>query len=505
MRNPVTATWDFLRGRDLQTLEPQRGSPITHDPSDRKLFQWNDPGALITPPTHITSGPAQWMLANPQSGQSDFNSAVWACLFALSSAHIEPPLKVWQGDPETRTAEWLATSPMQALLTQPNPAHTNLEVWFWTSWAKRLDGNAYLKKVRSGNPLSGNVVELWPLSPRLVRPITLPDSTNLIDYYRYTWAPNKWEDISPENIVHFRIGIDDLDHRLGLSPIKRLVREVASDGAATQFTDALLRNFGIPGLVVHVPQGASLNDEQAEALKQQLQTRFGFENRGNVGVLTAGAELRQFGFSPADLNLEALHNVPETRIAAVMGVPPAVAGLGVGLAQSSAYASLKQIRENFTEVTVIPNWRMDSAVLNHQLRPDFTDDVNVNIGYDLSHVRALQEDRTSLFTRLDNAVRTGWVMPNEARAEVGLPPVSGGDVPAPQPMPLQPGIGRPGRLPELPAAPPPKERSITLKAGDLTAETFLALVDLGTPALEEELQRYFDGQRRRLVRSLAKP
>jgi HK97 family phage portal protein len=509
MRNPVNATWDFLRGRDLQAPElvPQRGRPTTHDPSDRKLFQWNDPGALITPPTQITSGPAQWMLASPASAQSDSNSAVWACLLALSSAHIEPPLKVWQGDPETRTATWLPSVPLQMLLAEPNPVHTNLEVWFWTSWAKHLDGNAYLKKVRSGDPTQGNVVELWPLSPRLVKPITLPGSSSLIDAYRYTYAPGKWEDIPVDNILHFRIGIDDLDHRLGLSPIKRLVREIGSDQSATQFTDALLRNFGIPGLVVHVPQGASLNEEQAESLKQQLQTRFGFENRGNVGVLTAGAELRQFGFSPADLNLEALHNVPETRIAAVMGVPPAVAGLGVGLAQSSAYASLKQIRENFTEVTVSPNWRMDAAVLNHQLKPDFEVDPDVRIGYDLSGVRALQEDRTTLFTRLDNAVRTGWVMPNEARAEVGLPPMDGGDVPAPQPMPLQPGTTRPGRLPELPAAPPPKhdERVISLKAGELTADALQALVELGTPALADDLQRFFDGQRRRVMRSLTRP
>jgi HK97 family phage portal protein len=280
-----------------------------------------------------------------------------------------------------------------------------------------------------------------------------------------------------------------------------LVREIASDQAATQFTDALLRNFGVPGLVVEVPQGASLSDEQAEGLKQQLQTRFGFENRGNVGVLTAGASMKQFGFSPQDLNLKALHDVPETRIAAVMGVPPAVAGLGVGLEQTSNFASMKQVRENFTEVTVIPIWRMDAATFNHQLKPDFTDESDVRIAYDLSKVRALQEDRTALFTRLDNAVRTGWVLPNEARAEVGFEPMPGGDVPMPKPtFPLAPQA-----QPALPEVPPAKERVISLKAGELTADALQALVELGTPALEDELQRFFDGQRRRVVRSLTNP
>jgi phage portal protein BeeE len=253
---------------------------------------------------------------------------------------------------------------------------------------------------------------------------------------------------------------------------------------------------------VQVPQGASLSDDQAESLKQKLETRFGFENRGNVGVLTAGATLQQFGFSPEQLNLKALHDVPETRIAAAMGVPPAVAGLGVGLEQTSNFASMKQVRENFTEVTVVPHWRMDAAKMNHQLKPDFTDEDDVRIAFDLTNVRALQEDRNELFGRVDNAVKTGWMTPNEARAAVGLEPMDGGDVPMPKPT--------------FPAAPPPptqalaapvggKERVISLKAGELTADALQALVELGTPELTAELQRYFDGQRRRVVRSLSKP
>src|SRR5215467_3165847 len=321
MRNPINVIVNYLRGEDLK-----------HSAPETKSFTWSDPGALITPPTVITSGPGQWMMAAPGYPNADGNSAVWACLLQLSNAHIEPPLRVWKGDPETTQVppEWLSSSPLQQLLTKPNPSLTNLELWFWTSWAKHTDGNAYLRKIRSGNERTGNVVELWPLSPTKVKPITAANSTNFIDAYRYTYAPSKWEDIPPENIVHFKLGIDDQDMRLGLAPIKRLVREIASDSSATQFTDALLRNFGIPGLVVTIPQNAVLGEEQAEQIKQKLETRFGYENRGNVGVLTAGATISQFGFSPDQLNLKELHDVPETRICAVMGVPPVIAGLSAG-------------------------------------------------------------------------------------------------------------------------------------------------------------------------------
>jgi len=125
------------------------------------------------------------------------------------------------------------------------------------------------------------------------------------------------------------------------------------------------------------------------------------------------------------------------------------------------------------------------------LKPDFTSYTEVQIAYDLSKLRALQEDRRALFTRLDNAVRSGWVMPKEARAEVGLPPVSGGDQPLPRPA--------------LTRAAPVKERVISFKAGELTADSLQALVDIGVPHLTDELDRYFNGQRRRVVRSLTRP
>jgi hypothetical protein len=82
--------------------------------------------------------------------------------------------------------------------------------------------------------------------------------------------------------------------------------------------------------------------------------------------------------------------------------------------------------------------------------------------------------------------------------------MEGGDVPMPKPT-FAPAF--PGQTQQPPPAlpPPAKERTITLKAGELTADALQALVELGTPALEDELQRYFDGQRRRVVRSLTKP
>lgn len=493
MPNPLQTAWDFLRGADLKAVAAPTGTGIAVP----KASQTSESYGWLSQPG------MQGVFSGFESERgADANSAVFACLMALSNAHIEPPLKVLrQTDPEA-DPEWLAASPLQALLDDPNPWHDALELWFWTQYARHCDGNAYLRKVRTGNELTGNVIELWPISPRLMRPVTEDNSSNFIDYYEYAYAPGKKERVPTENIVHFRIGIDDRDHRLGLAPIKRLIREIASDDEATAFQDALLHNYGIPGLVVQVPENTPIPEDAAVALKERMSTAFGNGNRGNVGVLTGGASMVQLGFSPEQLNLEVLHNVPETRIAAVMGVPPAMAGLGVGLAQTSNFASMAQVRENFTEVTLITAWRMDAAKLNKQLKPDFTTERTIAIHHDLSKVRALQEDMDSQYRRLDLGVRSYWIRPSEARVAVGLVADPELDdlwlnraTSAPSAALGDGGDG--AKIVEL-------EDLETKADADTTryAELVQTMVDAAAPRLAADLDAHFDGQRRRSKRAL---
>lgn len=492
MPNPI---WSWLKGEDLKTQD--RIAEL-----ERKLFYAAplDVSVAIRAGT-LVHGPGATEMYEAAWGRGrDGNSAVFACLMALSLAHIEPPLRVARYN-QDGSKDWMRGGSVQAFLDDPNPVHDALELRFWTQWARHLDGNAYLRKIRAGNSLTGNVIALWPISPSLITPCTEKGSTNFIDYYKYTYGPGKWEPIPPENMLHFKVGIDDRDHRLGLAPLKRLTREIMSDDEATKFADALLKNYGVPGLVVTMPAGApALNEDQANDLKAKIGSAFGSENRGNVGVLTAGADIKQFGFNPEQLNLKGLHDIPETRIAAVMGVPTAIAGLSVGLEQSANYASMRQVRENFTEVKLIPTWRMDAAKFNKQLKPDFTNDASISIEYDLTDVRALQEDEDAKYSRLDKGIQGFWIRPSEARAETGYP-----DDPELDAMWLERAQSKstPAPVVAAPALPPVKEGGvIQLKAGEVNAETLQALVDLAVPGFSDALEGYLDGARKRVNRAL---
>jgi phage portal protein BeeE len=138
------------------------------------------------------------------------NSAVFACLMAIATSYPEPPLVVKRryrsGDVQERLEH-----PLQALLDDPTPnGELSIEeILFWTAWAKHTDGNAYWLKVRSGNAETGNVIELWPISPTQMEPFTEPKSSNWIDYYKYRIRPNETVAVPVNNVIHFRLGIDD--------------------------------------------------------------------------------------------------------------------------------------------------------------------------------------------------------------------------------------------------------------------------------------------------------
>jgi HK97 family phage portal protein len=361
--------------------------------------------------------------------RGDGNSAVFACLMAIAMSVPEPPVRVYRTNADGNN-EWLEGDPLQALLDAPTPAGelSPKELWFWVAWALHTDGNAYLLKTRSGNKRTGNVVQLWPASPSLIAPITERESDDWISYYSLQVGPNEWQPVNVANVVHFRLGIDDRDMRRGLSPLKRLARQISTDEEADRFTDTLLKNYAVPGLVVKPANGGLINPDDAERIKKSFDRKFGNDRRGNTAVLSKDTDVMQFGYSPEQMNLSVLHRIPEERIAAVMGVPAIIAGLGAGLDRAT-YSNFREAREMFTETKLVPLWAMLAEKLNASLLPDFHSDPAVTIAHDLTDVRALQEDEDRKYARLNIGVQGArpWITVNEARADVGLPPVDGGD------------------------------------------------------------------------------
>jgi HK97 family phage portal protein len=382
------------------------------------------------------------MYLTDQRGQqsSADNSAVFACLQTLTRAYVEPPLRVYTFDGDAPVP--VDGHPLAALLRRPNPFMPGKPFLRYTEWCKHTYGNAYWRKIRAGTSGSGNVVELWPISPSKMAPVTYKGSGDFISAYRYTIDGGKYEDIPVSDIVHFRMGIDDDDQRVGCSGLQRLLREVASDTEATLFADRLLRNNAVPGLVVVPPKDATMDEQRAQEVKARIESAYGGENTGRVGVVSPGSDLKMLGFDPQSMDLSTLHRIPEERISAVLGVPAVLAGLGAGL-QNATYSNVRELREFFTESTLVPLWAEDGETITHQLLPDFSADPTMYVAFDTDDVRALQQDESDLYTRLSAAVVAGWLLPADARDEAGYDPAPQLDAPAATPPPpVAPGAAR---------------------------------------------------------------
>src|SRR5262252_4721839 len=277
---------------------------------------------------------------------NDSNSAVFACLSAIATAYPEAPAKVYK-QTDVGERDELPLHPLKKLLDKPNPYMTREDLWHYTQWCKHVGGNAYWRKVRTaGN--GTNIIALWPISPLRIQPVTTKEDAAkgiFISFYAYTYDPAKDPElIAPSDIVHFRLGVDDKDHRIGCSPLQRLIREVTGDDEAHAWQAAMLSNGGSVGMLIQVPIDAQITQQQAEDMKAQFEERFGGNNRGRTGVLTGGAKAEPYGFSPEQMDMKSLHRIPEERISAVMRVPAIIAGLGAGLDRST-YANFREARE----------------------------------------------------------------------------------------------------------------------------------------------------------------
>jgi len=369
--------------------------------------------------------------ASTRSLDPSGSSAVEACLGVLAASVSEPPLAPYRPGPKGGAERVPAPLPnLSTLLARPNPALTLASMLAYVAVATRTDGNGYWRKIRSGDPERGNVVELWPVCPSRIEPFTRPGSSDFISGYRYTDEHGRAEELPTANVVHFRYGIDPADHRLGYAPLRKLTAEVSSDLQATRYASRLLANLAINGLTLTFDKDAPPIDQAtADELKARIAAAYGGENVGATAVLSPGSTLSALGFSPEQMDMKTLHRVPEERISAVLGVPAIVAGLGAGLDRST-FSNFEEAREAFTELTLVPLWRALAATLTTSLVPDFTSERAVFVDFDTSNVRALQEDQDKLATRLVTLVAGGILTVDEARAELDRPPLPAATAPA---------------------------------------------------------------------------
>lgn len=429
------------------------------------------------------------------------SSIVQACVLWIVRTFPEAPIQVLTQKAGGKEQPIL-NHPLVQLIERPNPFYSGNVLWMATLADYTISGNAYWLKVRNGQ---GRPLQLWWLPSSMVAPVGT--ATEYVTHYTYT-INGKETKLAVADVCHFRFGLDPANIRKGLSPLVSILREIWSDEEAANWTASLLKNSGVPPVVLSPEGDGAISAADAELVKADWINKTTGNDRGKPIVIPSALKVQQLAVSPQQMDLRSLRQIPEERVSAVLGVPAIVAGLGAGLARST-FANMSEAREMAYESNIVPTQRLFAADLNVQLLPDFGGR-GERVGFDLSKVRVLQEDENKRWMRFGQAFKDGVAMRSEARSSLGLPTTPEDEVyllpmsaeligpGAPEPEPVPPALAvapAPLMLPapkeDMPPVMPPAK-----------ALTFKALDDAGRDRLLGKRDRQMVRQEKRFEKAM---
>lgn len=341
------------------------------------------------------------------------NAAFFACVSALAFAFPEPPLMVYED--ESEGAKPVPNHPIRKLLRKPNPRMSERKLAVRTISYLAIGGNCMLHKVRDRR---GQVVELWPYHTGQMWPV--PGGPEWVKGYEFDDGEGNLQSVPIEDVIHLQWpSVDPLQPWVAQAPLMAAAREVDSDNETTRYLKAILQNDAVPRGVLEMPSDSALNPAEINRVKNQFSERYGGDNRGQVLVLEGGVKYSRIALNLEELAFDALHKIPETRIAAVMRVPAIVAGISAGLDRAT-YANYSEARQVFTQDTLVPLWSIVGDEIQSGLAAEFGN--GIALRHDLGQVQALQKDMDKLWARVIRGFEKGIITDrNEARGLLGLP------------------------------------------------------------------------------------
>lgn len=339
------------------------------------------------------------------------NPDVYACVHEIATAVSGIRLQVVGSE-----GDFINEHPLQSLLDNPNPAIGG------SKWRELLvsnlliTGSAFALRVGASD-LSRPPRELYILNSLAVD--VSADSSGNVEKYNYR-SSNSLVTYPPEAVMRMEF-FNPMSELKGLSPISAASAGIKIGDMARAWNYALLRQGARPAGALKVK--TALSEQEHSRIKSELEQKFqGYNNAGRPMVLEGDADWINIGYSPAEMEYQSDIRLSTLDICRVFNIPPEM----IGDSQNKTYSNYQEARKAFYHETVLPlmDWISDS--MTHWIGGLYGD---VKVYYDHNDIEALQEDRTAVFDRLLRAVGQGMMTINEARREIGLEPVRGGDNP----------------------------------------------------------------------------
>lgn len=329
--------------------------------------------------------------------------------------------------------------PAADLIRRPNPFSIWADECLAGALSWWIDGNWYMKKVRDQ---TGALTELWYLPHFLVEPRWPGDGRNpevpmsevepdntFLTHYQFNTPGRPPELIKRRDMLHIKRGKNLSNPRKGVGAFDSVLEEIYGDNAVARFSATIMKNMGmVQYLLSPKEKDTSLSPEEARHVKESWIMSTTGDNANTPVVNAIPLDVTKLSFDPKELDLKEMRKVPESRVAAVTGIPAIVLQYLVGLEHGHYGAAYEQARQQGYESVIIPIQNHISEDLTWQVLPEIDKTKGAKLTFDISKIRVLQEDRDNLFTRECAALSAGGKTLNMFLTAIGKDTVEGGDV-----------------------------------------------------------------------------
>lgn len=327
------------------------------------------------------------------------NGIVFSCMLARLMIFSEARF-LFQAMPNGQPGE-LSWSPELEVLEKPWPNGSTGELLARMIQDVDLAGNFYA--VREGK----RIRRLRPDWTDIVLTAS-PAEAVQSDVLGYLYRPGGTGDpvpFPPEQIVHWSPIPDPEAQYRGMSWLTPVVREIQSDGYATDHKVKFFTNGASLQTVLSL-RDATTPQQFGEFMKMFKAAHQGVQNAYEP-LVVHGADVTVVGADLKSIDFKAVQGAGETRVAAASGIHPVILGFSEGLAGSSLNAgNFNSARRLTANKTIRPLWRSGCSALENVLRVParsrlWFDD---NVPFLLDD----QKDRAEVQAKEAQTIRTLW-------------------------------------------------------------------------------------------------
>ena len=334
------------------------------------------------------------------------NEAIYAAVSRIANTMATLPMHLYKGH------EIAAEHPLERLVNlEPNPNFTAFGFRQTMEVLRNTEGNAYALKVLDG---LGQTKRLDILNPTRVAVMRDPETAET--WYRVTMDDGE-QMLLPGYMI---INIKHLsaNGEKGIRPIDVLRRSLDYDEQVKEL--ALDQLDGVnSGIMLTVPNTGLDQDQKDELVDRFLET---YEKSGrSVVVLEGGLTATHFQGQTVNSDVLDVERITRNRVATVYNLPAFFLGDYSGV----SYSSTEQLMLTFLQMTILPIVRQWEEEFNRKLLTDADRAQGYEFRFDTSQF--YRADMATMANRYQIGIRGGWMTPNEARRNEGLPPNEFGD------------------------------------------------------------------------------